>query len=384
MRLQMAIIALILSSSFLSKTVFAQPDQDFDALLKQATTEKQAQWQMYEGEIQRVDTEFERLWQERKAEIEQKWDEALRSTQKEWVEHSPSLDARSYVNFDEGFVEITAIVPVEEEDILPKAEKLISNQMKKVFSSENKCGQNLLEGQVAFKIDHPVSPGTISLFIQKTKKKLMVGRKPFVPKDNVPRVKVKVRFELLPNHLQIRAKKYYDLVDQNSKRFQVPAQLIMAVIHTESYFNPLAVSPANAHGLMQLIPKYGARDAYRIVHGKDRVVSPEYLYVPRNNVELGSAYLSLLGTSSFKRIQDEAKRLYLVICAYNWGPGSISRKIIKRNDIGRMTPSQLYRILRQQVPEETANYLQRVTKRMRLYAPIFGDLQFGRDLYGRI
>lgn len=158
----------------------------------------------------------------------------------------------------------------------------------------------------------------------------------------------------------------------------------MAVIHTESYFNPLAVSPANAHGLMQLIPKYGARDAYRVVHGKDQVVSPEYLYVPRNNVELGSAYLSLLGTSSFKRIQDEAKRLHLVICAYNWGPGSISRKIIKRNDIGRMTPSQLYHVLRQQTPEETANYLQRVTKRMRFYAPIFGDLQFGRDLYGRI
>jgi membrane-bound lytic murein transglycosylase C len=78
-----------------------------------------------------------------------------------------------------------------------------------------------------------------------------------VAKDGVIRVKVKVRFELLPNHLKIRAKKYHDLVDENSKRFMLQRQLILSVIHTESYFNPLAASHADAHGLMQLIPKMG-------------------------------------------------------------------------------------------------------------------------------
>ena len=192
--------------------------------------------------------------------------------------------------------------------------------------------------------------------------------KPFVPKDGEPRVKVKVRFELLPNHLKIRAKKYYDSVDRNSKRFNLPPELILAVVHTESYFNTLAVSPANAHGLMQLIPKWGARDAYRMVYKRDRIVTPEYLYIPKNNVELGSAYLSLLGARTFRRIKDNTKRRYLVICAYNWGPGSVSRNIVKKNDVDRMASWELFQVLRQKAPKETSNYLKRVTERMKVYA----------------
>ena len=75
-------------------------------------------------------------------------------------------------------------------------------------------------------------------FIDKTKKKAVVGKESFVAGDGIPRVKANVRFELLPNHLEIRAKKYYDLVQAYSQRFQVHPALILAVIHTESYFNP--------------------------------------------------------------------------------------------------------------------------------------------------
>jgi len=364
-------IVLILLCFFSLITTSVRSDQDFDALLKQVVTEKETQWQIYEGEIERIDAKFNRIWQERKAEIEQKWDKALRSTNKEWVKYSPSLDVRSYVNFDEGFVEVTAILPVKDKDIAPKAEELISNQIKKVFAIDNDSGQNLLKDQVVHKPGRTVTHDTVSLFIDKIKKKVEIADKPFFPKDNVPRVKVKVRFELLPNHLQIRAKKFQKLIDMFSTKFGVLPELTMAVIHTESYFNPVAVSPANAHGLMQLIPKYGARDAYRMVYKRDRIVSPNYLYAPENNIELGSAYLSILKDKGFKRIQGDTKRLYLAICAYNWGPGSIKRKIINKYDIEHMTSPQLYQTLRKQAPKETSDYLQRVTKRMKLYATIY-------------
>ncbi len=368
MRALSIIIIIAVLFMLFEMPVICQAGQDFDSLLKQATEEKEAEWEIQEAEIKRIDAEFERMWQERKAEIEQKWDEALRSTKKEWVDYGDNLDSMSYVNFKDGFVEITAIVPAKEKDILPKADQFITAQLKKVFSKDNPSNQNVLADQVAIAPEQIVTPKTIPEFIKKTKKKIIVAYKPFLPKDGVPRLKVKVRFELLPNHLKIRAKKYYDSVDRNSKKFNLPPELILAVVHTESYFNTLAVSPANAHGLMQLIPKWGARDAYRMVYKRDRIVTPEYLYIPRNNVELGSAYLSLLGDRTFRRIKDNTKRRYLVICAYNWGPGSVSRKIVKKNDIDRMLSWELYQVLRQKAPKETSNYLKRVTERMKIYA----------------
>jgi membrane-bound lytic murein transglycosylase C len=345
--------------------------EDFDSLWQKAVQGQDAQWEEQEKEIQRQEAEFERLWQERKAEIEQKWDEALRSTNKEWVDYSPSLEARSYVNFREGFVEVTVVVPASDKHISSKSEKLIAEQIGRIFSRDNPSGTNVLQDQVTIEPNRLVSDSTLSKFIDKTKKKAVVAKKSFVAGDGIPRVKANLRFDLLPDHLEIRAKKYYDLVRTFGERFQVHPALILAVIHTESYFNPLAASHANAHGLMQLIPKYGAKDAYRKVYGRDRIVSPEYLYVPKNNVELGSAYLSLLRDESFNQIQEDIKRLYLVVCAYNWGPSAVTRRIVRRYDVGPMSSKELYQVLRRKTPKETSDYLQRVTDRMKIYAKIY-------------
>ena len=371
MRLVQASLFLLLLLVLSLTSFSSRADENFDTLWQQAAKEHKAEWRMYEGEFQRKDEEFERLWQKRKGEIEKKWDEALRSTKKEWIDYSPSLDSRSQVNFQDGFVEVTAVVPAAEKDIPSRADDLIAEQIRRVFSKDNASGTNVLGDQVAFEPDRPVSANTLPQFIEKTKKKAVVDKKPFVAKDGLPRVKVKIRFDLLPNHLQIRAKKYYRDVEECSRRFRVLPELVMAVIHTESYFNPLAVSPANAHGLMQLIPKYGARDAYRMVYGKDRLVPPDYLYVPKNNIELGTAYLSLLKNNSFSQVDDQNKRRFLVICSYNWGPGAVARKIVERNDVDGMAGQELYQVLRERTPEETANYLERVTERMKIYARLF-------------
>jgi membrane-bound lytic murein transglycosylase C len=65
-------------------------------------------------------------------------------------------------------------------------------------------------------------------------------------------------------------------------------------MHTEAYFNPQAISGSNAIGIMQIIPKYAGREAYRAIYGHDKVISWDYLFDPENNIERGSAYLSLL------------------------------------------------------------------------------------------
>lgn len=48
--------------------------------------------------------------------------------------------------------------------------------------------------------------------------------------------------------------KYSDLIKSSAKNFDLKPALIKAVIHTESAFNPKAVSPKGALGLMQLMP----------------------------------------------------------------------------------------------------------------------------------
>jgi hypothetical protein len=109
-----------------------------------------------------------------------------------------------------------------------------------------------------------------------------------------------------------------------------------------------------------------------MVYGRNRLGSPQYLiYVPGKNAALGSAYLSLLTTRSFKQILGRTKRLYLVICACYWGPGAVTRKIVRKNNISLISSHDLYQILRQKTPEETSNYLKRVTKRMDIYARLY-------------
>ena len=48
---------------------------------------------------------------------------------------------------------------------------------------------------------------------------------------------------------------YDNLIKIYSRQFQIPFELIKAIIKVESDFNPYAVSPAGAVGLMQLIPE---------------------------------------------------------------------------------------------------------------------------------
>lgn len=68
----------------------------------------------------------------------------------------------------------------------------------------------------------------------------------------------------LPNESDIR--KYSRIVETASRSYGVEDSLVHAVIFAESSYNPAAVSPQGAAGLMQLMPEtarqYGVRDAF--------------------------------------------------------------------------------------------------------------------------
>lgn len=123
-------------------------------------------------------------------------------------------------------------------------------------------------------------------------------------KEGIATAEVRVSmdsFAALPPYLA-----YDDIIDEAASKFDLDADLIHAVIETESGYNPLAESPVGAQGLMQLMP------ALQTDMG---VTDP---FDPRENIMAGSEYLKKLLT---RHDGDVA----LALASYNAGPGNVSR-----------------------------------------------------------
>lgn len=206
--------------------------------------------------------------------------------------------------------------------------------------------------------------------------------------DGKNRRVAKSQYQLVPDHIKKRAIRFKGDVDRYSNRYGVSKNLVYAVIETESYFNPVARSNAPAYGLMQLVPHYGAREAYRHVYKKDKVVSANYLYNPGNNIQLGSAYLHVLNKIRMDGVKNEKSRLWCTIAAYNTGPSNVFRAVIGKyrrsthrkyriykdkaiRQINKLSSDQLYSLLRKQLPySETRHYIKKVRSRMGKYTSL--------------
>lgn len=101
-------------------------------------------------------------------------------------------------------------------------------------------------------------------------------------------------------------KRYSVYVDAAAARYSVDEPLVQAIIHAESYYNPVAVSSAGAVGLMQLMPatakRFGINDRQN----------------PEQNINGGVRYFSKL-MALFKG------DLSLSLAAYNAGENAVKR-----------------------------------------------------------
>ena len=325
-----------------------------------------------EQEWNRMLRKQQEAWDRMVAEIDRIWLDSLITTKKEWVDYSDQYSTRSYVNFETGDMVLATMIKTSQTRIDDLGIERIRSQMAKVISSNNPSGRSILDGQIADHRGHPVTQQTLDRYIsEEVIPRVRRDPEPTVGKDGVARYKLSVPIKMVPNHTMVRARPYIPEVSSQARRFRLRPELVMAVIHTESYFDPLARSHVPAYGLMQLVPIYGGREAYKYVYGRDRVLPANYLYQPTNNIELGTAYLNLLIYKHFAAETNPVKNLYLSVCGYNWGPTSIQRKIIGRYPTHSMTAEQLYQVLRQRTPKETRDYLQRVTQRMGMYQSLF-------------
>ncbi|MFQ1011467.1 membrane-bound lytic murein transglycosylase MltC [Gilliamella apicola] len=175
-----------------------------------------------------------------------------------------------------------------------------------------------------------------------------------------------VEIKLVPNHISERAKKFLPLVTEASNRYFIDERLILAIIEVESAFNPYAVSRSDALGLMQVQQHTAGRDIFQLF-GKSGEPSRKYLLDPRNNVDMGTAYLSLLKTKYLAGINNPISLRYAMITSYNGGAGSVLRTFSNDRDqaidiINSMTPQQVFRkLVTSHVSQESRNYLIKVS-----------------------
>lgn len=172
---------------------------------------------------------------------------------------------------------------------------------------------------------------------------------------------------MVSSHKQRSAEGYRPLVEQAAKRYQLSPALILAVIETESSFNPFAVSHSGAYGLMQVMQDTAGRDVYQRIYGRSDRPSRNYLLNPANNIDAGSAYLSILRDVYLRDIQGWQKREYCMIAAYNGGAGNLlkafhsdRKKAIQR--INSLSADDVYRTIVHKHPKaESRRYLEKVT-----------------------
>ncbi len=132
--------------------------------------------------------------------------------------------------------------------------------------------------------------------------------------------------EPLPQSQAERRALYHPLILANARRYGLSPGLLHAIIRAESAYNPQAVSPKGAHGLMQLMPmtsaRYGVRDPFD----------------PAENIRGGAAYLRDL----LDLFDQDVK---LALAGYNAGEGAVLK-------YGRQIPPY----------DETQEYIRRVLR----------------------
>jgi soluble lytic murein transglycosylase-like protein len=108
------------------------------------------------------------------------------------------------------------------------------------------------------------------------------------------------------DHDVARYTRYDDWIHQAAALYQIPEQLVRAIIRCESDYDPRAVSVSGARGLMQLMP-----DTASLMQVRD-------IEDPRDNIFGGVRFLRILA-NEFNGDLD------LTIAAYNAGDGSVIR-----------------------------------------------------------
>lgn len=154
---------------------------------------------------------------------------------------------------------------------------------------------------------------------------------------------------------------YSEYVTKYAEQYDVPVNLVYAVIRTESSFDPEAVSSAGAVGLMQMMPS-----TFRWLTDDmlGESLADEMLYDPETNVRYGVYYL--------RRLYDRYGDWTTACAAYNAGSGRVDGWLKDKT----MTDLQGNLIVSRIPFDETRAYVRKIQKAYLAYERLYpsGDV----------
>ena len=394
-------------------SLFANQNQSFENFVNSQNRE----FQNYKTDLEEGFKEYKKSlnegFEKYKKELSNYWKNPELSTKTTFVEYSKDKKVRKKIDYKNNFVKIDVIAKNKKEaqkemvksfyslsredtndaftknPVLSSVNKKMENNPKlKSFIKNNPPSKEPLIADMIFKTP-PTTKEVVNYSIKKIKNKPIK-----VEKSKLPEMKVySIKIHLPPKGYLKKAKIFKLDVLKRGSQFKLPPEFIFAIIQTESSFNPMARSYIPAFGLMQIVPQTAGADAYKMLTGKKRILTPSYLYNSHNNILIGSAYLKKIYYGYFRGIKDPTSRLYCTITAYNTGIGnvacafnSISKKngvticSRKRGDynikkavqkINKLSSDEVYTHLLQNLKyDEPKNYLKRVRKRYLNYKKV--------------
>jgi membrane-bound lytic murein transglycosylase C len=366
-----------------------------------------AKYAQYKGIATEVQLEF-------CSKLEKYWDDPVTSNKTEWIEYSADLKERRRVDFEKGTIQI--------EVATDRGAKLDNNHIRNALTAlvKKDRAQAFADDQVASAIEERSKREVGSEYLRTAEIKPEPLLSAYLTgKDDTSDAEIEAIVAHMmgseyisspvvnskggtvhtitvplsapesavaaapqsragaPSGLSRKATAVWHHVDGYATKSNIPKALVLAVIETESAFNPQAKSGVPAYGLMQIVPGSAGLDATQQLdgQGKGRLLAESYLYDSEKNIEIGATYLNILFFRYLKGIENEQSRLYCSVAAYNTGAGNVSKAFIGttriRNAfpvINKLTPQQVYDHLIKKLPyEETRHYLERVSKRITKY-----------------
>jgi soluble lytic murein transglycosylase len=147
-----------------------------------------------------------------------------------------------------------------------------------------------------------------------------------------------------------------ELVEREARRNGLDPFMVAGLIRQESMFNPIAVSPAGAVGLMQIMPATGQMLARRAgVSG----FQPSMLRQPELNVRLGTLFLADLLARNGTPTE--------AFAAYNAGPG----RLAQWRSFPEIRDEEMFA---ERIPfAETRDYVKILSFNTRLYRMLYGS-----------
>lgn len=150
---------------------------------------------------------------------------------------------------------------------------------------------------------------------------------------------------------------YWDSVQKLAKENGLDPYLVVSLIRQESLFDPKAVSPAAAYGLMQMLHSTATRTAARM---KLAPPAREKLFEPEVNLQLGIYHLKEL-------LQRYSNSYVKAIAAYNAGENAVTRWET------RYAGSEEDEFIERIPYTETQLYVKLVLRNLRVYKKIYGE-----------